>query len=214
VKNLTLSRHLKGPVDAHADAHESHRELPTPTRLIHSRRWTQQRQNRLMISAAQLDPAHETHEPREPIRGHPGEARKAPLPKYPSHGCFRIICYAALPSAFGLIPDRGGTTLKCTSIRRTLRGMSGLAMKNERLALRVTARQKRVIERAAAAVGRNVTDFSVQTITERAEDILTNQPIFPVSQEAWDDFMIHLEAPARPVEELVALLHRPSLFDA
>lgn len=87
------------------------------------------------------------------------------------------------------------------------------AVKDERLAVRVTARQKQTIERAAAVLGRNVTEFSTQALTERAEEVLSDQRVFEVSHEAWDQFMEQLEAPARPVAELVALLRRPSVFD-
>lgn len=86
-------------------------------------------------------------------------------------------------------------------------------MKSERLAVRVTARQKQAIERAAAVLGRTVSDFSVQALTERAEEVLTDQRAFAVSQETWDEFMAHLDAPARPVSELVALMRRPAVFD-
>ncbi len=87
------------------------------------------------------------------------------------------------------------------------------AMKEQRLAVRVTARQKQTIERAAAVLGRNVTEFSVQALIERAEEVLTDQRLFAVSQEAWDEFMARLDEPARPLAELVALLQRPSVFD-
>ncbi len=98
-------------------------------------------------------------------------------------------------------------------MRRTIRGMASTPVKEERLAVRVTARQKQTIERAAAVLGRNVTEFSVQAITERAEEVLTDRHVFNLSQAQWDEFVAQLEEPARPVPELVALLHRPSLFD-
>ena len=104
-------------------------------------------------------------------------------------------------------------TLLCTPMRRTIRGMASTPVKEERLAVRVTARQKQTIERAAAVLGRNVTEFSVQAITERAEEVLTDRHVFNLSQAQWDEFVAQLEEPARPVPELVALLHRPSLFD-
>ena len=90
---------------------------------------------------------------------------------------------------------------------------TGAVTKGERLAVRVTARQKQTIEQAAAVLGRNVTEFSVQALTERAEEVLTDQRIFAVSQEAWDEFMARLDAPAPPVNELVALIRRPSVFE-
>ena len=46
------------------------------------------------------------------------------------------------------------------------------ATKGERLAVCLTARQKQTIEQAAAVLGRNVTEFSVQVLTERAEEVL------------------------------------------
>ena len=88
-----------------------------------------------------------------------------------------------------------------------------ITTKDERLAVRVTARQKQTIERAAAVLGRNVTEFSIQALTERAEEVLTDRHSFGVSQKAWDEFTACLDAPARPVVELVALLRRPSVFD-
>ena len=85
--------------------------------------------------------------------------------------------------------------------------------KDERLAVRVTARQKQTIERAAAVLGRNVTEFSIQALTERAEEVLTDRHAFGITQEAWDEFIARLDAPAQPVAELVALMRRPSVFD-
>lgn len=87
-------------------------------------------------------------------------------------------------------------------------------IKQERLAVRVTAQQKQTIERAAEVMGRNVTEFSVEALTERAEEVLADRAAFGVSQEAWDAFSAQLDAPARPVAELVELLKRPSVFDA
>lgn len=87
------------------------------------------------------------------------------------------------------------------------------AMKDERLAVRMTARQRQIIERAAAVTGRNITEFSVQALTERAEEVLTDQRLLGVSQDVWDEFVTRLDEPARPVAELVALMQRPSVFD-
>lgn len=53
----------------------------------------------------------------------------------------------------------------------------------------------------------------MQALIERAEEVLTDQRLFAVSQEAWDEFMARLDEPARPLAELVALLQRPSVFD-
>jgi uncharacterized protein (DUF1778 family) len=91
--------------------------------------------------------------------------------------------------------------------------MSDVVVKSGRLAVRVTARQKDTIERAAALLGRNVTDFSVQALTERAEEVLTDRRLFSVPANAWEAFVAQLDTPVRPVPEVGALLRRPTVFD-
>lgn len=88
-----------------------------------------------------------------------------------------------------------------------------VALKEERLAVRMTAGQKRAIERAAQVLGRNVTEFSVEVLTEKAEEVLADRRLFGVDQATWDSFLAQLDAPARPVKELVELLHRPTVFE-
>ena len=88
-----------------------------------------------------------------------------------------------------------------------------MAMKEDRLAFRMTADQKRVIKRAAELTGRDVTEFSVQVLTERAEEVLAEQRVFGASARQWSTFVSLLDEPARPVAELVELLQRPSVFE-
>lgn len=87
------------------------------------------------------------------------------------------------------------------------------ATKSMRLAVRMTSEQKRSIERAAEALGRNVTDFSVQVLTERAEEVLADRRVFSVDAVQWDQFLRQLDEPAPPVQELVDLMKRPSVFE-
>lgn len=94
---------------------------------------------------------------------------------------------------------------------RTLALMA--AVKGDRLAVRLTAAQKLVIERAAQVSGRSVTDFSVQVLTERAEEVLADRPVFELDEANWNAFVRRLDEPARPVEALVALLRRESVFE-
>lgn len=86
-------------------------------------------------------------------------------------------------------------------------------MKEDRLAVRLTAAQKRAIERAAEASGRNVTEFSVAVLVERAEELLADRRDFEVDRAGWDAFLAELSEPAKPVRELVDLLRRPSVFE-
>ena len=88
-----------------------------------------------------------------------------------------------------------------------------VAVKEERLAVRMTAGQKRTIERAAEVLGRNVSEFSVEVLTERAGEVLADRRLFGVDQATWEAFLAELDAPARPLKELVELLRRPTVFE-
>jgi uncharacterized protein (DUF1778 family) len=77
----------------------------------------------------------------------------------------------------------------------------------------MTAGQKRAIERAAEIMGRNVTEFSVEVLTEKAGEVLADRRLFGVDEATWDSFLAQHDAPARPVAELVELLRRPTVFE-
>jgi len=51
------------------------------------------------------------------------------------------------------------------------------------------------IEWAEEVLGRNVTEFSVQALTERASEVLTARHVFGVSQTQWGQFVGQLEQP-------------------
>jgi uncharacterized protein (DUF1778 family) len=87
------------------------------------------------------------------------------------------------------------------------------AVKEDRLAVRMSARQKRTIERAAESSGRTLTEFTVEALTERAEEVLAQRALFGVDGKQWDEFVRLLDEPARPVPELVELLQRPTVFE-
>ena len=77
----------------------------------------------------------------------------------------------------------------------------------------MTTRQKHDIEWAEEVLGRNVTEFSVQALTERASEVLTDRHVVGVAQPQWGQFVGQLEQPAPRVKELIALLRRPSVLD-
>lgn len=81
------------------------------------------------------------------------------------------------------------------------------------MALRVTSWQKETLERAAAAAGGSLTDFAVTTLMGRAQDVLSDQPVFEVSQEAWDEFSRLLDEPVASSPGMVDLLSTPTVLD-
>lgn len=86
------------------------------------------------------------------------------------------------------------------------------AAKDERAAVRMSARQRQTIDAAANVSGQSLTDFMVQASMERALDVLADQRVFHVSAERWDELMDMTVAPAEPNPGLVDLFSRPSVF--
>ena len=89
--------------------------------------------------------------------------------------------------------------------RRTIAFVTAETTKDERIALRVTRRQKETIAAAAALLGRSVTDFAVQVAVERADEVLADRRTFHVAAEAWDLFLESLDAPVEPNRGLIDL---------
>ena len=85
--------------------------------------------------------------------------------------------------------------------------------RDERLAVRLTAWQKHTIERAASVCGGSVTDFTVRTLVDRAQEVLADQPVFEVNQTAWDEFNRALMASPTGVPGMHDLLTSPTVFD-
>jgi len=88
-----------------------------------------------------------------------------------------------------------------------------IPIRDQRLAIRLTAWQKSTIERAASIAGGSVTDFAVHAMVDRAQEVLADQPVFEVDRQTWEEFNRLLDAPATPVPGMTDLLARPTVFD-
>jgi len=82
--------------------------------------------------------------------------------------------------------------------------------RDHRLAVRLTAWQKGTIERAASISGGSVTDFAVHAMIDRAQEVLSDQPVFEVDRKAWEEFNRLLDESPTPVPEMTDLLTRPT----
>lgn len=85
------------------------------------------------------------------------------------------------------------------------------ARKDDRFNLRVSVPQRTLIRRAAAQAGLSYTDFILESATERAHAVLSDQRLFMLDSERWDRFVGALEAPATPVAVLVELFRDDEL---
>lgn len=84
--------------------------------------------------------------------------------------------------------------------------------KDRRIEVRVTSAQRELIERAALLQGRTVSDFTADTLTERAEEVVRRDRELRVDEEAFATFAEALDAPAQSVEGLAELFRRRSVF--
>lgn len=86
-------------------------------------------------------------------------------------------------------------------------------LKNERIAIRLTLEQKATIERASNAQGFNLTEFSVQALLQRAEEVLAEQSVFLITEDQWDAVDSMLSKPLSENAGYQSLLQAESVFE-
>ncbi len=85
------------------------------------------------------------------------------------------------------------------------------ARKEDRFNLRASQRQRSLIRRAAEQTGVSVTEFILESATERATEVIADQHLLVLGNERWERFVAALEAPAEPVPALVELFKNQDL---
>lgn len=84
--------------------------------------------------------------------------------------------------------------------------------RNERLSLRVSAREDQLLRRAAAATDQTMTSFVMASALMQAERVLADRRWFLLNEDRWERFEKLLDAPLRELPKLRALLSAPSPF--
>jgi len=85
--------------------------------------------------------------------------------------------------------------------------------KDERLNVRVTSDQARLIRRAAKTTKANLSSFLVESACLRAEEALASQQYFVYSAKQWNAFTEAMDRPAQEKPRLRVLLNRPSILE-
>jgi uncharacterized protein (DUF1778 family) len=85
--------------------------------------------------------------------------------------------------------------------------------RSEKLDLRLTPEAKRMLNAAAEASRRSVSDFVLESALARAQETLPDRQRFGLDAERWEAFLAALDAPARPLPRLQRLLTEPSVFE-
>jgi uncharacterized protein (DUF1778 family) len=84
---------------------------------------------------------------------------------------------------------------------------------SERLAVRLAAEQRELIDRAAEAEGRTVTDFTVQATVAHARDVLADRRLFVLRDAAWTQLTAILDRPTSRHPRWERLFDSPSIFE-
>ena len=85
--------------------------------------------------------------------------------------------------------------------------------KRDTLNIRIKSDLRGLIDRAAAAVGKNRTDFVLDAARQAAEEALLDRTIFVVNPQAYAEFLERLDAPPQPNDRLRRSLKTPVLRD-
>jgi len=81
------------------------------------------------------------------------------------------------------------------------------------LNLRIKPELRGLIDRAAAATGKNRTDFVLSAARHAAEDALLDRTIFAVSSQAYAEFLARLDRPPQPNPRLRRTLETPAPWE-
>jgi uncharacterized protein (DUF1778 family) len=74
--------------------------------------------------------------------------------------------------------------------------------------LRIEANTRRLIDEAAAVLGKTRTEFMVESARRQAIDVLLDQRLFVLETDRYDAFMHALDNPPAPGPKLRSLLRR------
>ncbi len=91
--------------------------------------------------------------------------------------------------------------------------MPNVETRNQKLDLRLTPSAKRVLQTAALAAHRSVSEFVLESALTRAEETLPGRQRFGLNAQQWAAFQAALSARPRPARRLARLLIEPSVFD-
>ena len=72
--------------------------------------------------------------------------------------------------------------------------------------IRARQRQRDLIDRAAEALGKNRSDFMLETACREAESVLLDKRVFLLDDEAYKQFVARLNAPPKTNRKLQDLL--------
>jgi len=92
--------------------------------------------------------------------------------------------------------------------------MRAWSVHSEKLDLRLSSADKRILEAAASVSRRSVSEFVRVSALSRANEMLADRRTFLLSLAKWAEFQAALDAPTRRISRMQRLLTEPGFFDA
>ncbi|HEY1629773.1 MAG TPA: DUF1778 domain-containing protein [Rhizomicrobium sp.] len=92
--------------------------------------------------------------------------------------------------------------------------MAKLATRSEKLDIRLTPDAKRLLNDAASATRKSVSEFVVESALSRAAETLPDRQRFLLDTKRWKAFQEALDAPPRSLPRLKRLLRETGPLDA
>ncbi len=90
---------------------------------------------------------------------------------------------------------------------------TGNEPRSERIDIRTTPTVKRLLQQAAAASHKHVSEFLLEQGVVAATGTLADRRLFLVDDARWQEFLEALERPAKARPGLETLLNEPGLLD-
>ncbi|GAB1544581.1 DUF1778 domain-containing protein [Scytonema sp. NUACC21] len=91
--------------------------------------------------------------------------------------------------------------------------MSFTEPRTERIDIRTSHRVKKILQQAAAASNKNVSEFLLEHGLIAAQETLTERRLFVLNDEQWQAFQTALDSPPQEKPGLARLLTEPSIFE-
>lgn len=85
--------------------------------------------------------------------------------------------------------------------------------RSQKIDLRVSPTMKALLQSAAQATHRTVSEFVLESALHRAEETLPDRQRFGLDAAKWEAFQAALDAPPRATPRLTKLMREPSVFE-
>ncbi len=85
--------------------------------------------------------------------------------------------------------------------------------RSERIDVRTTPSMKRLLQEAALAANKSVSEFLLESALTAAAEALADRRLFVLDKDQWNAFVAALDAPPQPRPRLERLLREPGVFD-